>query len=186
MADQSYALVLQFGCIGMCSIGGSGHASVIRLGAALLGGYVRRPLAGGCVHRQRVPPPCLLMARNPGAGGVSATSRWGASMSPSLPSTAVAVLGDARPPAKTQWPSAWSCSLKASIAAISSAVARSVVSARTESRYCAIGIISSRRVAAPSGAFHPYYERRCLEPTRSAEIASRIFARRLAARGHKV
>src|SRR6266516_4967282 len=85
----------------------------------------------------------------------------------------VAVLGDARPPAKTQWPSAWSCSLKASIAAISSAVARSVVSKRTESRYCAIGIISCRRVAAPSGRLTPCYERRCLDLTRSAEISSR-------------
>src|SRR5262249_1093558 len=135
-----------------------------------------------------------LQCFEPRAASRSATSRWGASMiqkpamcsldsrygpsvntaSPSLPSTTVAVLGDARPPAKTQWPAAWSCSLKTSIAAISSAVARSVVSARTESRYCAIGIISCRRVAAPSGAFHPYYERRCLDPTRSAENASRI------------
>src|SRR5512146_2789899 len=63
----------------------------------------------------------------------------------------VAVLGAPRPPAKTQWPSASSCSLKASIAAISSAVPESVLSSSTESRYSAIGFISCRHVAAPSG-----------------------------------
>ena len=55
--------------------------------------------------------------------------------SPWRPSMTVAALGAARPPAKTQWPSAWSCSLKTSIAAISSAVAGSVVSLSTETRY---------------------------------------------------
>jgi hypothetical protein len=54
-----------------------------------------------------------------------------------------------------QWPSVWSCSLKASIAAISSAVAESVVSSSTEIKYFAIRIISCRYVAAPMGRFSP-------------------------------
>ena len=57
-------------------------------------------------------------------------SRYGPSVntaSPSRPSMTVAVMGDARRPAKTQWPSACS-SLKALIAAISSAVAESDLS----------------------------------------------------------
>jgi hypothetical protein len=48
----------------------------------------------------------------------------------------VAVLGDPRPPAKTQWPSALSRSLNALIAAISDGVARPAVSSITETRYC--------------------------------------------------
>src|SRR6185369_6145310 len=112
-----------------------------------------------------------LQAFDPAAASRSATSRWGASMiqnpamcsfdsrygpsvntgSPPLASTTVAVLGDARPPANTQWPSVWSRSLKTSIADCSSSVARSFESKSTESRYCAIGIISCGRVAAPSG-----------------------------------
>ncbi|WP_207783800.1 hypothetical protein [Micromonospora globispora] len=32
-------------------------------------------------------------------------------------------------------------------------------------------------------AFHPCYERRCLDPTRSAEISSKIFVRRAVRRG---
>jgi hypothetical protein len=46
----------------------------------------------------------------------------------------VAVPGDARPPAKTQWPSACSRSLNALTAAISVGVAESVVSSITETR----------------------------------------------------
>jgi hypothetical protein len=48
-----------------------------------------------------------------------------------------------------------------------------------------IGIISCRRVAAPRAAFHAYYERRCLDPTRSAEISPRIFVRRARAAGDR-
>ena len=44
-------------------------------------------------------------------------------------------------------------------------------------RYCAIAIISCRRVAAAPAGSHPCYERRRLDPTRSAEIASRISTR---------
>jgi hypothetical protein len=56
--------------------------------------------------------------------------------SPPRLSMTVAVLGEARPPAKTQWPSAWSRSLNTSIAAISSGVARPAGSWITETRYC--------------------------------------------------
>ena len=55
--------------------------------------------------------------------------------SPRLSMT-VAELGDPRPPAKTQWPSAWSRPLNTSMAAISSGVARPAVSSITETRYC--------------------------------------------------
>src|SRR5262245_31432384 len=85
----------------------------------------------------------------------------------------VAVLGDARPLAKTQWPLALSCSLKTSIAAISSALANSLPSARTEIRYCAIRSSPVVVWPPPGAPFHLYYERRCLDPTSTAEISSR-------------
>ncbi|MER7894504.1 hypothetical protein ABTX15_32415 [Micromonospora sp. NPDC094482] len=69
--------------------------------------------------------------------------------SPSRLSTTVAGMGDARPPPKIQWPSDWSCSLKASIEACSSAVAKPAVSSSTDIRCCLIEIISCG-VAAPS------------------------------------
>src|SRR3984957_13241772 len=91
------------------------------------------------------------------------------------PSTTVDASGPVKPAAKTQWPSAMSPSLKVSIAAISASVASSPVSVSTEIRYCAIGIVSSRRPAGPRrAASHPYCERRRLNPTRSAEISSII------------
>src|SRR5215212_9193155 len=97
-----------------------------------------------------------LQAFEPSAASLSATSRSGASMiqnpamysfvsrkgpsvnnaSPPRLSMTVAELGDASPPAKTQWPSAWSRSLNALMAAISSGVAEPAVSSITETRYC--------------------------------------------------
>src|SRR5579872_2362005 len=102
-----------------------------------------------------------LQAFDPSAASLSATSRSAASIiqkpirysfdsrkGPSVTiasaprlSMTVAELGAARPPAKTQWPSAWSRSLNTSIAASSSGLARSTVSVITETRYC-IPIIS--------------------------------------------
>src|SRR5580704_9591001 len=106
-----------------------------------------------------------LQAFDPSAASFSATSRSAASIihrpprysfdstkgpsvnsaSPPRLSITVAVPGAARPPAKTQWPSAASRSLNASIAAISSGralapdarhLARSAVLSITETRYC--------------------------------------------------
>src|SRR3954447_22907924 len=132
-----------------------------------------------------------LQCFDPSAASLSATSRSAAWMiqkparysfdsrkgpsvniasSPRLSMT-VAVLGDARPPAKTQWPSALSCSLNTSIAAISAGVpepvrrrSSSVVSSITEIRYC----ISDHllRLGTPSwAAAHPCYEQLCPDPT---------------------
>ena len=56
--------------------------------------------------------------------------------SPPRLSMTVAVSGEARPPAKTQWPSAWSRSLNTSIAASSSGAAGPASSWITEIRYC--------------------------------------------------
>src|SRR5262249_11082532 len=97
-----------------------------------------------------------LQLFDPSAASLSAMSRSGASMiqkparysfdstkgpslntaSPSRLSMTVAVLGDPRPAAKTQWPSARSRSLNASMAAISVGVAEPVLSSMTETRYC--------------------------------------------------
>src|SRR5207344_732807 len=103
-------------------------------------------------HRNGRTSTFRLQAFDPSAASLSATSRSAASMiqkparysfdsrkgpsvsiasSPRLSMT-VAELGAARPPAKTQWPSATSRSLNTSIAACSSGVARPGVSKITE------------------------------------------------------
>src|SRR5262249_8858930 len=110
----------------------------------------------GHAHRNGRTSIFRLQAFDPSAASLSATSRSGASMiqkparysfdsrkgpsvniasSPRLSMT-VAELGAARPPAKTQCPSAWSRSLNTSMAACSSGVARPAVSSITETRYC--------------------------------------------------
>src|SRR5919205_2913532 len=107
------------------------------------------------VHRNGRTSTFRLQAFDPSVASSSATSRSGASMtqkpatysldsrkgpsvtiaSPPRLSMTVAVSGEARPPAKTQWPSARSRSLNTSIAAISSEVARPAWSWITETRY---------------------------------------------------
>src|SRR5262249_55316712 len=107
-------------------------------------------------HRNGRTSTFRLQCFDPSAASLSATSRSGASMiqkparysfdsrkgpsvnsaSPPRLSMTVAVLGDARPPAKTQWPSASSRSLNALMAAISVGVAEPVLSSITETRYC--------------------------------------------------
>src|SRR6185437_6797156 len=110
----------------------------------------------GPAHRNGRTSTFRLQAFDPSAASLSATSRSAASMtqkptmysfdstkgpsvntaaSPRLSMT-VAVPGPASPPAKTQWPCAWSPSLNTSMAAISSVVARSDESWMTETRYC--------------------------------------------------
>src|SRR5829696_8706131 len=107
-------------------------------------------------HRNGRTSTFRLQAFEPSAPSLSATSRSGASMiqkpamysfvsrkgpsvnsaSPPRLSMTVAVLGELRPPAKTQWPSASSRSLNALMAAISVGVAEPVLSKITETRYC--------------------------------------------------
>src|SRR5580693_8866862 len=147
------------------------------------------------VHRTGRTSTLALQALDPWAASLSATSRSGASMiqkpaicsfdsrkgpsvniasSPRLSMT-VAVLGAARPPAKTQWPSAWSRSLNTSMAAISSGVARPVLSSITPTRYC---IISDHLpcFGRPSrAASHPCYEHLCPDPTPPRGFLSRTF-----------
>src|SRR5512143_1265591 len=124
-----------------------------------------------------------LQCFEPSAASLRATSRSGASMtqkpmrysfdstkgpslktaSPPRLSMTVAVLGEPRPPAKTQWPSARSRSLNASMAAISSEVARPALSSITETRY----FISTHLLCVGrswAGA-HPYYEYGRPDPT---------------------
>src|SRR5664280_202288 len=94
-------------------------------------------------HRKGRTSILRLQCFDPSVASLSATSRWGASMiqkparysfdsrkgpsvtiaSPPRLSMTVAVLGDPRPPAKTQWPSAMSRSLNALMAVISDGVA---------------------------------------------------------------
>src|SRR5262249_22580753 len=130
-----------------------GPLLVVRLGNRL-------PDAGPA-HRNGRTSTFRLQAFDPSAASLSTTSRSGASRiqkparysfdstkgpsvniasSPRLSMT-VAELGAARPPAKTQCPSPLSRSLNASMAAISSEVARPAVSSITETKYC-IRIIS--------------------------------------------
>ena len=85
---------------------------------------------------------------------------------PVPPSTTVTVLGDARPPAKTQWPSAWSCSLKTSIAA-----GGEVVVPKQHRKQ----VLRHRDHLLSSGgrrrsASHACYESRCLDPSRATEV----------------
>jgi hypothetical protein len=88
----------------------------------------------------------------------------------------VAALGDSRPAAKTQWPSAWSRSLNTSMAAISSGVARSAVSVITETRYC-ISIISCGSGRPSWAAAHPCNEHLCSDPTPPRGFLSRWLRR---------
>src|SRR5271165_3248845 len=110
----------------------------------------------GHAHRNGRTSTFRLQCFDPSAASLSATSRSAASMTqkpamysfdsrngPSVNigsaprlSMTVAELGAARPAAKTQWPSASSRSLNASMAAISSGVAEPVLSSITETRYC--------------------------------------------------
>src|SRR4030095_11023190 len=107
-------------------------------------------------HRNGRTSTFRLQAFAPSAASLSATSRSAASIiqkparysfvsrkgpsvnnaSPPRLSMTVAELGDASPPAKTQWPSASSRSLNALMAAISDGVAEPVLSSITETRYC--------------------------------------------------
>src|SRR5664279_6259920 len=108
-------------------------------------------------HRNGRTSTLRLQCFEPSVASLSATSRSGASMiqkparysfdsrkglsvstgSSRRLSMTVAVLGDPRPPAKTQWPSALSrSSLNALMAAISVGVAKSGLSWITETRYC--------------------------------------------------
>src|SRR5690606_22651024 len=104
--------------------------------------------------------PGPLLAVDPGDHLVGVSHRNGRSSTRRLQAlepraASRSALGEARPPAKTQWPLASSSSLKASIAAISSAVAELVVSSSTVIRYCAIGIISCRRWPSLGPPFTP-------------------------------
>src|SRR5262249_4411821 len=135
-------------------------------------------------HRNGRTSTFRLQCFDPSAASLSATSRSGASMiqkparcsfdstkgpsvnnaSPLRLSMTVAVSGAARPPAKTQWPSASSRSLNSSMAAISLGVAEPVLSSITETRYC----ISDHllRFGRPSWATaHSYYEHPWPDPT---------------------
>src|SRR5262249_40892445 len=107
-------------------------------------------------HRNGRTSTLRLHAFDPAAASFSATSRSDASTiqkpatcsfdstkgpsvntaCPFLLSIVVAVSGDPRPPAKTQWPSARSPSLNRSIAAISPSVASSELLLITEKRHC--------------------------------------------------
>src|SRR6185312_9041378 len=138
----------------------------------------------GHAHRNGRTSTFRLQAFDPSAASLSATSRSAAWMiqkparysfdsrkgpsvniasSPRLSMT-VAELGAARPPAKTQCPSATSRSLNTSMAASSSGVARPSWSKITETRYC----ISDHLLwsgDAPWAAAHPCYEHPCPDPT---------------------
>src|SRR6185437_16070927 len=94
------------------------HGGRERLGRRFLGGVevTEAPGQGGDDARP-------LLAVRPADRGPGPSPGAGVTHSPRA-STAVAVLGDPRPPAKTQWPSAWSRSLNVSMAAISAGVAR--------------------------------------------------------------
>ena len=125
-----------------------------------------------------------LQAFDPSAASLSATSRSGASMiqkparysfdsrnGPSVKIGSLAAVVDhggraratPRPPANTQWPSARSRSLNASMAAISSGVARAGRCRRSRKPGTASRIISC--VGRPRAAAHPCYEQICPNPT---------------------
>src|ERR1700744_2477971 len=74
-------------------------------------------------------------------------------------SMTVAVLGAPRPPAKTQWPAAWSRSLNTSMAASSSGGARPAVSSVTETRYCISDPLRWGQAPRIGAAAYPGYER---------------------------
>jgi hypothetical protein len=93
------------------------------------------------------PERCSFVSRNGPSVTIAAPFRL---------SITVAVLGDASPPAKTQWPSATSPSLNVSMAAISSGVAEFVRSSITETRYC---IVRSSPLLGPRGGHSPLLRR---------------------------